>query len=186
MLLRCPHCPQRGTGWLEGWRLTFGGEDIGWEGAMATVVEAPGSRVFVVLYDVPGDDAIQLGSFGGSAVSAWSGHGRFCAVGLVTGDIAWLPGGVLWPGAFWLWPFGEVAARGGVLVLVAAEADLPRVAWPVGELVLDAGDLFGATQAGVGEGDLGCPVQAAGEAGEVAAVQGGSTRRAKPIRSAGW
>src|SRR5579859_1809887 len=25
MLLRCPHSPQRGTGWLEGWRLTFGG-----------------------------------------------------------------------------------------------------------------------------------------------------------------
>ena len=32
MLLRCPHSPQRGTGWLEGWRLTFGGEDIGWDG----------------------------------------------------------------------------------------------------------------------------------------------------------
>ena len=25
MLVRCPHSPQRGTGWLEGWRLTFGG-----------------------------------------------------------------------------------------------------------------------------------------------------------------
>src|SRR5262249_10546694 len=36
MALRCPHSPQRGTGWLEGWRLTFGGADIGWEGAMAT------------------------------------------------------------------------------------------------------------------------------------------------------
>jgi hypothetical protein len=52
MLLRCPHSPQRGTGWLEGWRLTFGGEDIGWYGALATVAEEPGSRVFVVLYDV--------------------------------------------------------------------------------------------------------------------------------------
>lgn len=41
-----------GTGWLEGWRLTFGGEDLGWEGALATIVEDPGSRVFVVLYDV--------------------------------------------------------------------------------------------------------------------------------------
>jgi hypothetical protein len=41
-----------GTGWLEGWRLTFGGEDIGWDGALATIVEDPGSRVFVVLYDV--------------------------------------------------------------------------------------------------------------------------------------
>src|SRR5262249_11489235 len=52
MALRCPHSPQRGTGWLEGWRLTFGGADIGWEGAMATVVEAEGKRVFVVLYEV--------------------------------------------------------------------------------------------------------------------------------------
>ena len=47
-----PHSPQRGTGWLEGWRLTFGGEDIGWDGALATVVEEAGARVFVVLYDV--------------------------------------------------------------------------------------------------------------------------------------
>src|ERR1700691_1716592 len=50
MAERCPHSPQRGSGWLEGWRLAFGGEDIGWEGAMATVVEAAGQRVFVVLY----------------------------------------------------------------------------------------------------------------------------------------
>ena len=24
---RCPHSPLRDTGWLTGWRLTFGGED---------------------------------------------------------------------------------------------------------------------------------------------------------------
>src|SRR3977135_2242666 len=52
MLQRAPHSPMAGTGWLHGWRLTFGGEDIGWDGALATVVEDPGSRVFVVLYDV--------------------------------------------------------------------------------------------------------------------------------------
>jgi len=40
MAQRAPHSPQRGTGWLQGWRLTFGGEQIGWEGALATVVEA--------------------------------------------------------------------------------------------------------------------------------------------------
>ena len=40
--LRCPHSPQRGTGWLEGWRLTFGGEDIGWDGALATVADGAG------------------------------------------------------------------------------------------------------------------------------------------------
>ena len=39
MLLRCPHSPHRGTGWLEGWRLTFGGEELGWDGALTTVVE---------------------------------------------------------------------------------------------------------------------------------------------------
>jgi gamma-glutamylcyclotransferase (GGCT)/AIG2-like uncharacterized protein YtfP len=54
---RCPHSPQTGVGWLEGWRLTFGGVDLGWEGALATVVEEEGSRVFVVLYEVsPGDE----------------------------------------------------------------------------------------------------------------------------------
>jgi gamma-glutamylcyclotransferase (GGCT)/AIG2-like uncharacterized protein YtfP len=58
MRQRCPHSPSRGHGWLEGWRLTFGGEDLGWEGSLATVVEAPASdsRVFVMLYDVPPPD----------------------------------------------------------------------------------------------------------------------------------
>ncbi|MGI8698431.1 MAG: gamma-glutamylcyclotransferase [Mycobacteriales bacterium] len=57
MLQRCPHSPSRGSGWLEGWRLTFGGEELGWEGALATVVEDGDCRVFVMLYDVnPGDE----------------------------------------------------------------------------------------------------------------------------------
>lgn len=53
---RCPHSPSRGPGWLEGWRLTFGGEELGWEGSLATVVEDPHSRVFVMLYDVSSKD----------------------------------------------------------------------------------------------------------------------------------
>jgi gamma-glutamylcyclotransferase (GGCT)/AIG2-like uncharacterized protein YtfP len=57
---RAPHSPMAGTGWLMGWRLTFGGEDFAWEGALSTVVEEPGSQVFVVLYDVPEHDAAQL------------------------------------------------------------------------------------------------------------------------------
>ncbi len=57
---RAPHSPMAGTGWLQGWRLTFGGEDYAWEGALATVVEEPGSQVFVVLYDVPDPDTDQL------------------------------------------------------------------------------------------------------------------------------
>ncbi|HZC27490.1 MAG TPA: gamma-glutamylcyclotransferase [Actinopolymorphaceae bacterium] len=56
MASRCPHSPLRGTGWLLGWRLTFGGEDKGWEGALATVVEDPMAHVFVSLYDVPAAD----------------------------------------------------------------------------------------------------------------------------------
>lgn len=56
MVARCPHSPFRGTGWLTGWRLTFGGEDAGWDGAMATVVEHAGSQVFVCLYDVSAQD----------------------------------------------------------------------------------------------------------------------------------
>lgn len=60
MLERCPHSPSRGPGWLEGWRLTFGSEDMGWEGALATVVEDPASRVFVMLYDVPRQDESTL------------------------------------------------------------------------------------------------------------------------------
>ena len=65
MLLRCPHSPQRGTGWLEGWRLTFGGEDIGWDGALATVVEEPGARVFVVLYEMFETDEKELDNWDG-------------------------------------------------------------------------------------------------------------------------
>ncbi|MDQ6641331.1 MAG: gamma-glutamylcyclotransferase [Actinomycetota bacterium] len=52
MMERCPHSPQHGTGWLQGWRLTFGGEDLGWDGAMATIVEDPFEQVFVAVYDV--------------------------------------------------------------------------------------------------------------------------------------
>jgi hypothetical protein len=52
----------RGTGWLVGWRLTFGGEDHGWDGALATVVEDPLEQVFVALYDVTREDAVHLDS----------------------------------------------------------------------------------------------------------------------------
>ncbi len=65
MLARCPHSPQRGTGWIEGWRLTFGGEDIGWDGALTTVVEDAAHRVFVALYDVPEVDEKELDSWDG-------------------------------------------------------------------------------------------------------------------------
>lgn len=49
---RCPHSPLRTTGWLTGWRLTFGGEEHGWDGALATIVPDPIDQVFVAVYDV--------------------------------------------------------------------------------------------------------------------------------------
>jgi hypothetical protein len=89
MVLRCPHSPQRGTGWLEGWRLTFGGEDIGWDGAMATVVEEPKSRVFVVLYEVFSGDEAGLDNWDGVTL----GYYRKAKVRVETLDgnvLAWL------------------------------------------------------------------------------------------------
>jgi len=66
MLERAPHSPMTGTGWLRGWRLTFAGEDIGWEGALATVVEDSDSSVFVVLYDMTPADEQNLDRWEGS------------------------------------------------------------------------------------------------------------------------
>ena len=69
---RCPHSPQAGIGWLEGWRLTFGGEDLGWEGALATVVEDKDSRVFVVLYEVPETDEHALDRWDGATLGYYN------------------------------------------------------------------------------------------------------------------
>ncbi len=55
MVSRCPHSPLRTTGWLRGWRLTFGGAELGWHGPLPTVVEEPEdprAQVFVALYDI--------------------------------------------------------------------------------------------------------------------------------------
>ena len=60
MSRRAPHSPLRGTGWLDGWRLTFGGEQFGWEGSLATVVEDEKDRVFGALYDVASMDEAGL------------------------------------------------------------------------------------------------------------------------------
>jgi hypothetical protein len=86
---RCPHSPSRGSGWLEGWRLTFGGEDLGWEGALTTVVEDVGHSVFVMLYDVPRQDEAALDRW----ESADTGLYRKIRVRVATLDadvLAWL------------------------------------------------------------------------------------------------
>ena len=53
---RCPHSPLQSTGWLSGWRLTFGGEEHGWDGALPTIVQDPQERVFVAIFDVSAED----------------------------------------------------------------------------------------------------------------------------------
>ncbi|MDQ6687369.1 MAG: gamma-glutamylcyclotransferase [Actinomycetota bacterium] len=60
---RCPHSPLRATGWLAGWRLTFGGEDHGWDGALTTIVQDPFEQVFVAVYDVTAEDVAALDSW---------------------------------------------------------------------------------------------------------------------------
>jgi len=72
MAERCPHSPQAGTGWLHGWRLTFGGEDIGWEGALATVVEDKEASVFVVLYEVSERDEKALDHWDAATLGYYS------------------------------------------------------------------------------------------------------------------
>ena len=58
---RAPYSPMAGTGWLEGWRLTFGGEDFALGGRALHGGRGPeGEQVFVVLYDVPDHDAARL------------------------------------------------------------------------------------------------------------------------------
>jgi gamma-glutamylcyclotransferase (GGCT)/AIG2-like uncharacterized protein YtfP len=89
MLQRCPHSPQAGIGWLEGWRLTFGGEDLGWEGALATVVEESGSRVFVVLYEVSDSDEHALDRWDGATLGYY--NKVRVRVATLDGDVvAWL------------------------------------------------------------------------------------------------
>lgn len=71
MLRRAPHSPLQGTGWLSGWRLTFGGEDLSWEGALATVVEDTADQVYVALYDVSPADEQQLDDWEGGRIGLY-------------------------------------------------------------------------------------------------------------------
>lgn len=65
MRRRAPHSPVRGAGWIRGWRLTFGGEELGWDGALATIVDDPAGTVYVMVYDLTDADA--------RALDAWEG-----------------------------------------------------------------------------------------------------------------
>ncbi len=71
MRARAPHSPLHGSGWLHGWRLTFGGEHYGWEGALATIAEEPGATVFVLLYDVAPADSGRLDAWEGAELGLY-------------------------------------------------------------------------------------------------------------------
>ena len=57
---RRPHSILHSTGWLTGWRLTFGGEEHGWDGSLSTIVQDPFEQVFVAVYDVTPEDERSL------------------------------------------------------------------------------------------------------------------------------
>jgi hypothetical protein len=89
MAERCPHSPLRGSGWLEDWRLAFGGEELGWEGALATVFEESGQRVFVVLYDLSDSDEESLDQWDGVSLGFY--RKAKVRVEIMDGDVlAWL------------------------------------------------------------------------------------------------
>lgn len=72
MARRAPHSPLRATGWIPGWRLAFAGEELGWDGSIATVVESsevesdrPEPSVFVALYEVSEADEASMDEWEG-------------------------------------------------------------------------------------------------------------------------
>jgi gamma-glutamylcyclotransferase (GGCT)/AIG2-like uncharacterized protein YtfP len=71
MAERAPASPPRASGWLVGWRLTFGGEDLGWEGALATLVEDVEASVFVMLYELTDADEAALDEWEGGAIGLY-------------------------------------------------------------------------------------------------------------------
>ena len=89
MIERCPHSPLRGTGWVLGWRLTFGGEELGWDGALCTVVEDPLDQVFVALYDITREDAAALDEWEGIDIGVYRKI-RVRVQSLVGEQTAWL------------------------------------------------------------------------------------------------
>ncbi len=89
MVRRAPHSPLQGTGWLRGWRLTFGGEDRGWDGALATVVPDPDQAVYVAIYDLTPADEKHLDEWEGGGLGLY--RKVRVRVDLLTGQtLAWV------------------------------------------------------------------------------------------------
>jgi hypothetical protein len=116
MAERAPHSPLRETGWLMGWRLTFGGEELGWDGALSTVVEDHFGQVFVALYDVTPEDESHLDAWEGSELGLYRKI-RVRAKTLNGDATAWLyvldayEGGL--PSASYLGVLGDAAEAAG-------------------------------------------------------------------------
>jgi hypothetical protein len=116
MALRAPHSPLHGTGWLLGWRLTFGGEDVSLEGALGTVVEDPGHQVYVALYDLTPSDEESLDKWEGVDIGLF--RKLKVRVHSLAGDVAaWIyvldayEGGL--PSARYLGMLADAAEAGG-------------------------------------------------------------------------
>ncbi len=71
MAARAPHSPLHDTGWMQGWRLTFGGEGLSFDGALVTVAEHPGSEVFVSLYEIHAADERELDEWEGLGIGLY-------------------------------------------------------------------------------------------------------------------
>ncbi|GAB3461714.1 gamma-glutamylcyclotransferase [Streptomonospora sediminis] len=84
---RATRSPLWGTGWLEGWRLTFGGASGPWGGALATIAEQAGASVFAALYDVPECDEAHVDQCAGAAFGLYT-RIRVRASTLLDGDTA--------------------------------------------------------------------------------------------------
>ncbi len=116
MALRAPHSPLYGTGWLVGWRLSFGGEDLSWQGPLSTVVEDAGHQVYVALYDLTPADEKALDEWEGVDIGVWTKIR--VRVSTLDGEVtAWLyvlnayEGGM--PRATYLGMLAEAAEAGG-------------------------------------------------------------------------
>ena len=115
---RCPHSPLRTTGWLLGWRLTFGGEDHGWDGALATIVEDPLEQLFVDVYEVTDDEETPLEEWA-SADSGLYRKTRVRVSTLLGEEVAWTYVLDAYEGGL------PSASYVGILADAAAAADAP-------------------------------------------------------------
>jgi gamma-glutamylcyclotransferase (GGCT)/AIG2-like uncharacterized protein YtfP len=89
MAERAPHSPLHGTGWVDGWRLTFGGEELGWDGALATLVEDPTQQVYVAVYDLTAEDERSLDQW--ESIDLGHFHKVKLRVHMLEGDVlAWV------------------------------------------------------------------------------------------------